>query len=142
MTPFYKSRIEELKTDLPRAIVDAIALNWDPITTNALSKITRLPVTTLSSQLNRLRKQGLIEEVQTSGKRAGYQIVERFFNIWYLMRHGTRRTRHRMRWLAAFLQSFYSVDQLHRLREEIFKNKECVALRPYYEDAIAYRLGA
>ena len=138
MTPFYRSRIEELKTELPRAILDAVALNWDPITSNALAKISGEPITTVSSQLSRLRKQGLVEEVSTSGSRSGYQIVERFFNIWYLMRHGTRRTRLKMRWFAAFLQSFYSLDQLRELRQEIFDRQDCIALRPYYEEAIAY----
>jgi tetratricopeptide (TPR) repeat protein len=138
MTPFYKSRIDELKTELPRAIVDAIALNWDPITSRALSRITNEPITTISSQLNRLRKQGIIEEVSTSGARSAYQIVERFFNIWYLMRHGTRRTRHKMRWFAAFLQSFYTIDQLKKVRQEIFDSDKCILLRPYYDEAIAY----
>lgn len=136
LTPFYKSRVEELKSDLQRAIVDAIALHWDPITTNHLSKITGVEVTTLSPQLQRLRRQGLVEEVPTSGARSGYQIVERFLNIWYLMRHGTRRTRSRMRWLAAFLQSFYSVDQLRSLRKSIFSSNEQSRWRPLYDEAI------
>jgi tetratricopeptide (TPR) repeat protein len=138
MTPFYKSRIDELKTELPRAIIDAIALNWDPISSRTLSRITNEPITTISSQLNRLRKLGVIEEVSTSGSRSAYQIVERFFNIWYLMRHGTRRTRHKMRWFAAFLQSFYTIDQLRKLRQEIFDSDKCILLRPYYDEAIAY----
>ncbi|HVB66456.1 MAG TPA: tetratricopeptide repeat protein [Acetobacteraceae bacterium] len=117
LTPLYKSRVEELRTELQRSILDAVALHWDPITSHDLAAATGVEITTVSSQLSRLRDYGLVEEVPTSGARAGYQIVERFFNIWYLMRHGTRHTRQKMRWLTAFLKTFYSGDDLRRLRE-------------------------
>lgn len=116
MTPFYKARVEELRTELQRSMLDAIALHWDPITSSGVAEATGVEITTVSSQLSRLKLLGLIEEVPTSGSRAGYQVVERFFNIWYLMRHGTRHTRQRLRWLTAFLQTFYTGDELHRLR--------------------------
>lgn len=35
-------------------------------------------------------------------------MVERFFNIWYLMRHGSRRLKQRVRWLTCFLRGFYT----------------------------------
>ncbi|MBU2865494.1 winged helix-turn-helix domain-containing protein, partial [Pacificibacter marinus] len=115
VTPYYKARVEEYQTPLQRAIIDAIALHWDPVTTGHLSEITGIPTTTLSPQLTRLRKDGLVERIETSGSYAGHQVVERFLNIWYLMRHGTRRTRQRMRWLVAFLSSFYCKDELEEI---------------------------
>jgi tetratricopeptide (TPR) repeat protein len=115
VTPFYKARVEELNTELQRAILDAIALHWDPVTSNKLSKDTDIEITTISSQLSRFRNQGLIEEVSTSGSRSGYQLIERFFNIWYLMRHGTRRTRQKVQWLTRFLSSFYSAEELRQI---------------------------
>ncbi|TAD92377.1 MAG: ArsR family transcriptional regulator, partial [Alphaproteobacteria bacterium] len=92
VTPYYKSRIEEYQTAQQRAVIDAIALHWDPVTVGEISKITGVPTTTLSGQLKKLRQDGLIEEVEVSAAAAGHQLVERFLNIWYLMRHGTRRT--------------------------------------------------
>jgi tetratricopeptide (TPR) repeat protein len=115
VTPYYKSRIEEYNTKLQRAVIDAIALNWDPITTRDLSKVTGIEVTTISSQLSRLKNAGLIQEVSTSGTRAGYQLAERFLNIWYLMRHGTRRIKQKMNWLVKFLATFYLPDELRQL---------------------------
>jgi len=115
VTPYYKSRVEEYQTPHQRAVIDAIALNWDPITTRALSRVTSIPTTTLSPLLIKLRKDGLIESVQSSGSYAAHQIVERFFNIWYLMRHGTRRTKQKMRWLVAFLTSFFSSNELSEI---------------------------
>ncbi|WP_198527601.1 helix-turn-helix domain-containing protein, partial [Rhodobacter capsulatus] len=115
VTPYYKARVEEYQTPLQRAIIDAIALHWDPVTTGKLSDLTGVPTTTLSPQLTRLRNDGLIERIETSGSYSGHQVVERFLNIWYLMRHGTRRTRQRMRWLVAFLSSFYCKDELEEI---------------------------
>ncbi|HEV7371597.1 winged helix-turn-helix domain-containing protein [Arenibaculum sp.] len=116
LTPYYKARVEELRTELQRSILDAIALNWDPITSHDLSVATGVEVTTVSSQLSRLKNLGLVAEVETSGSRAGYQLAERFFNVWYLMRHGTRRTRQKMQWLTAFLQEFYTAEDLKLMR--------------------------
>jgi tetratricopeptide (TPR) repeat protein len=136
VTPYYKARIEEYQTPQQRAVIDAIALHWDPVTTGDLVRITDIAATTLSPLLIRLRKDGLIENVETSGAYAGHQFVERFFNIWYLMRHGTRRTRQRMRWLVAFLTSFYSsrdlTDLARRADDQGFRGR----WRPDY--AIAF----
>ncbi len=112
VTPYYKARIEEYQTAQQRAVIDAIALNWDPITTGDLARITGIVTTTLSPLLIKLRKDGLIENVETSGSYAGHELVERFFNIWYLMRHGTRRAKQKMRWLVEFLTRIYSLPEL------------------------------
>ena len=118
VTPYYKALVEEYNAGQQRAIIDAIALHWDPATTRELSRITGLPTTTISPQIMRLRKDGLIETTETSGSYSGHQIVERFFNIWYLMRHGTRHTKLRMRWLVAFLSNFYTRKQLIEIDHE------------------------
>jgi tetratricopeptide (TPR) repeat protein len=118
VTPFYKARVEEYSSPQQRAVIDAIALNWDPIGSGALAEATGIEVTTISSHLSRLRRSGFVEEVQSSGARSGYQLAERFLNIWYLMRHGTRRTRHRLRWLTLFLARLYSSEELGRMALE------------------------
>ena len=87
VSPYYKARVEDYVTAQQRAVIDAIALNWDPILSHDLSVKAGVEITTVSSHLNRLKRDGFIEEVATSGARAGYQIAERFLNIWYLMRH-------------------------------------------------------
>jgi tetratricopeptide (TPR) repeat protein len=114
LTPYFKSRIEEYATPQQRAVIDALALNWDPVLAHDLAAATGIVITTVSSHLSRLRNDGLIEEVELAGARAGYQMVERLFNIWYLMRHGTRRARQRVSWLTKFLVLFYPADELRR----------------------------
>jgi tetratricopeptide (TPR) repeat protein len=115
VSPYYKARVEEYATPQQRSVIDAIALNWDPILSHDLSAKAGIEITTVSTHLHRLKRDGFIEEVATSGTRAGYQIAERFLNIWYLMRHGTRRTRQRLAGLAAFFARLYSAPELEQM---------------------------
>jgi len=141
VTPFYKARIEEYQTPQQRAIIDAIALNWDPITSGLLGEVTGVEVTTISSQLSRLKRDGFIEQVPTSGARDGYQLGERFLNIWYLMRHGTRKTKQRLRWLTIFLTKLFSTDELGRMAAQVADQARAGRWHPKYCEAIkeAYR---
>ncbi|WP_172965213.1 tetratricopeptide repeat protein [Candidatus Thiodictyon syntrophicum] len=119
MTPLYKARTEEAAPQA-RAVLDAVALNWDPITANAAARESGLDVTAVNAQLARLENDGYVEKVEVSGSgRSGYQLVERFFNIWYLMRHGSRRLKQRVRWLTCFLRGFYSPGEREGLGREI-----------------------
>lgn len=112
VTVLYKARVEDLAPQA-RVVLDAVALAWNPVIASDVSAATLLDVTAVSSQLDRLVKDGVVEKVTVSKTTKGaYQISERFFNIWYLMRHGPRRQRSRLRWLSIFLRSFYTHAQL------------------------------
>ena len=118
VTGLYKARVEEL-AEQPRAIFDAIALNWDPALTALLTEITTLEATTLSPQLSRLVERGFVERTERDDGKSAWQVGERFFNIWYLMRHGNRRTKQKLRWLTSFLVNFYSREELARAGQEM-----------------------
>jgi tetratricopeptide (TPR) repeat protein/predicted ArsR family transcriptional regulator len=121
MTPLYKARTEEAAPQA-RAVLDAVALHWYPITANEAARESGLDVTVINAQLTRLENDGYIEKVPVSGTgRSGYQIVERFFNIWYLMRHGNRRLRERIRFLTAMLQGFYSPGDRENLARDYLR---------------------
>lgn len=112
-TPLYKARFEELSNQAQQ-VVDALALHWDPATAAAVAERAHLDVNSVSSHLNRLSEQGLVEKVRLyPKKKTGFQLSERFFNIWYLMR-ASRRMRRKLIWLSKFLKSFYRQDDLHR----------------------------
>ena len=116
-TGWYQARTEELPVQ-SRAVFDALALNWDPITAAKLGEATGLDTTTVSSQLARLEKAGYVESVSLSTRkqgRSGYQVSERFFNIWYLMRNGPRRTLQSIRFLTVFLQSCFSLRERQKI---------------------------
>jgi tetratricopeptide (TPR) repeat protein len=112
-TGWYQARTEELPMQA-RAVFDALALNWDPMTAAALGLATGLDTTAVSSQLSRLEKSGYVETVALSRRktgRSGFQVSERFFNIWYLMRNGPRRAKQSIRFLTTFLQSCFSTNE-------------------------------
>lgn len=110
MTPLYKSRFEELASQA-QVVVDAVALNWHPCNLETLRERTSLENNQLSVQLDRLSKSGWITRL---GKRkaARYEINERFFNVWYLMRRAVRRQRQEMVWLTRFMQVFFTRPEL------------------------------
>jgi len=111
-TPLYKARVEELSAQA-RVVFDAIALNWDPIIASDAAAETGLEVGKVSAQISRMEQDGIIEKTTLSTTaRDGFQVTDRFFNIWYLMRHAQRRQRNRLRWLTEFLRSFYTPPQL------------------------------
>ncbi len=114
-TGWYQARTEELPMQT-RAVFDALALNWDPMTAAALASVTGLDTPTVSAQLNRMEKSGYAEMVslsKTKKTRNAYQVSERFYNIWYLMRNGSRHTRQKIRFLTIFLRSIFSRKELH-----------------------------
>ena len=90
VTPLYKARFEELSPQM-QVVAGAMANHWDPIAARQLAEATGLVPNQVSPQLDRLQKLGWVEEVELFGTaRAGYQIAERFFNVWFLMRRAHR----------------------------------------------------
>lgn len=115
ITPLYKARLEVL-ADQPRKVLAHVMESWAPITAKDLAKASALPVSTISAQLTRLEQEGLIEKTAMRGtKRFGFQVSERFFNIWYLMRNAPRGARARVGWLVEFMRLWYSRDELQGL---------------------------
>jgi len=121
VTALYKARVEDLAPQT-RVVVDAVALAWNPVTVAQIAADTGLEATSISSQFDRLVKMGLLEKVSLSTPApTGYQLGERFFNIWYLMRNASRRMRNRLRWLTEFLRRLYTPQQLTSLADDFIK---------------------
>lgn len=124
VTPLYKARFEELPLQM-QSIVDAIALNWDPIHLDQLRTETRLENNQLSPQLKRLTEIGWIEKITTDQtKSSAYQISERFFNIWFLMRRSSRRQKKELYCLSKYLESFYGDELPDLAQNRLYKNYE------------------
>jgi hypothetical protein len=112
VTPYYKARFEDLPAQAQQ-IVDAVALHWHPMTAIECADKTRLDVTLVSAQLTRLARQGVIAKVPHVSGKLGFQIAERFFGIWYMMR-ASRRLRRKLFWLAVCVQELYGQDEFER----------------------------
>ena len=118
MTPLYKARMEAL-SDQARKILAHIMEHYQPIDIQTLAQVSGLPSSTLSTQLRRLQADGIVETTQSAkGKQRAYLVGERLFNIWYLMRNGTRRVRQRLAWLVQFMQLWYSADERKQLAKD------------------------
>jgi tetratricopeptide (TPR) repeat protein len=133
ITPLYKARFEELPTQL-QIIVDAIALHWDPINLEQLRLETKLENGQLSPQLKRLVELGWIEKLNAyKAKGSSYQISERFFNIWFLMRRSSRRQKKELYCLSKFLETFYGDDL-----QEVAQNS--IVIKSKNVNQIAYKI--
>ena len=115
ITPLYKHRMEVFPP-AQRKIIDVIAKKWDAMSTKEISESIRengqlVPSKNISAQLQQLEKNNIIEKKQTNTKNNLYQLKERFFNIWYLMRHGDRYDQCRVKWLTKFLEMWYEDEK-------------------------------
>lgn len=111
VTPLYINRMESLPPQ-KQDIVDAIAMSWDAVGVKEIAQKTRIPGKAVSAQLNELEKNRIIVKIPTSTKNNLYQIAERFFNIWYLIRYGKKKDRNKVLWLVRFLESWCSQEEL------------------------------
>ena len=111
VTPLYKHRMDDLSHQ-QQEIVDAMALNWDAISVKEIAAKIRMESKAVSSQLKQLEKNRIVHKIETHTKNYLYQISERFFNIWYLMRHGRRKDSNKVLWLVRFLQEWCSREEL------------------------------
>jgi Flp pilus assembly protein TadD len=119
-TPNYKGRLDDLPSQAQQ-VLDAVALRWDPVTAMDVASVTGLETTAVSTQLTRLVRQGLLEKADPGdSKKALYQVAERFFNIWYLMR-ASRRVRAKLRWFVEFLRVFFDSGELEEMALERFQ---------------------
>lgn len=106
-TPSYKARFEELPEKM-QIIVNAIAMKWDPITLEQIREYTQMENGQISPQLKRLGDFGWIEKPKSArGKGGSYEISERMFNIWFLMRLSSRRQKKTVSCLSKFMEAFY-----------------------------------
>lgn len=109
-TSLYKERLENLPVQSQRVFV-ALAQRWEPATAVQIAADLRVDRGVVSGQLHRLVEKGLVEKVKLSRRALGFQVKERFFNIWCLMRGG-RRSRRRLRWLVEAVDLLYDTERI------------------------------
>jgi tetratricopeptide (TPR) repeat protein len=140
VTPLYKARFDELPPQ-SQQLVDKLALNWDPMTARQLADQLGWTVNLVSAQLDRLTSAGVVEKTRSgSAKRMLFQVAERFFNIWYLMR-ASRRVRRKLMWLVEFLRVFFSLDELQSIARRRLTGCPADAREAEYALALSRALG-
>jgi Fe2+ or Zn2+ uptake regulation protein len=141
VTPLYKHTMDRL-SPVQQEIVDVIALSWDAITTKEIAEKIRMQSKEVSAQLNQLEKNGVINKIPVNKKNYMYQIKERFFNIWYLMRFGGEKEKQKVQWLVDFLETWCSRGELALQKidkgdiDAIFRSAENLLWKDRIEESI------
>ena len=108
-TEYFKRHIEDLAPQERRVFV-ALADLWKPATTREIADQARIGTSQCSAQLQRLIARGAVAVDGGTPRRKQYYLVERMYNIYYLLRRGD--TERVVEALLQFMASFYSVPEL------------------------------
>jgi len=120
-TEYFKSHLDSLAAT-ERKVYLALAEIWDPATAREVAEAARMEVSATSALLRRLIERGAVVEADGSGERKKcYQVAERMYNIYYLMRRRGAPSR-RVHAVVNFVVQFYAPDEVvstaRRIAEE------------------------
>ena len=105
-TPYFKARIEELPTQA-RKVFHCLAEGWRPMLAKEVADAAKLNSSHSSAQLRQLMEKGYAREVTVPyTKRTLYEVSDRFYNIYYLLR-SSRASRDRLTRLISFLHDLF-----------------------------------
>jgi len=116
-TEYFKSHLDSLPP-IERKVYLALAELWDPATAREVADVGRLNVNKTSSLLRRLMERGAVVLADGRNRTKLYQIAERMYNIYYLMRRRGAPSR-RVKALVMFMVNFYEQERLVSLTARI-----------------------
>ena len=126
-TEYFKGQLDNMAAT-ERRVYLALTRLWKPSTAREVAEEARLDVSGTSSLLHRLMKRGKVELVDKRGRVKWYQVSERLFNIYYLMRRDGTSTS-RVKALVEFMVNFYSksnlVETATAIANESFELNRC-----------------
>ena len=115
-TPYFKGRIEELPPQL-RRVFHCLAEGWRPLLAKEVAAASKLSSSHASAQLRQLVEKGYAKEHRLpNNKRLRYEVVDRFYNIYYLLRL-SHQGRSRFVGLLQFLQELFGATGMRILYE-------------------------
>jgi hypothetical protein len=116
-TEYFKGHLDALAAQ-ERKVYVALLERWDPVPAADLARDARLGINEVSSLLGRLTGRGAVEIATTRGRKKFYQVTERLFNIYYLMRR-RGACAGRVHAAVSFMVTFYEPDELVARAAEI-----------------------
>ncbi|MCK5171817.1 MAG: tetratricopeptide repeat protein, partial [Planctomycetes bacterium] len=116
-TEYFKTHLDKLAPTERKAYL-ALAELWDPSTAREVAGAARLGVSKTSSLLARLEDKGAVAVVDKKGRTKQYQVAERMYNIYYLMRRRGAPSR-RVRAVVNFIVNFYEERDLLKITRSI-----------------------
>ncbi|MCJ7763163.1 tetratricopeptide repeat protein, partial [Candidatus Bathyarchaeota archaeon] len=116
-TEYFKSHLDNLPP-IERKVYLGLAELWRPATAREVADFARLNVNKTSSLLRRLMERGAVVLADGHKRTKLYQVAERMYNIYYLMRRRGAPSR-RVKALVMFMVNFYEQEQLVSLTGRI-----------------------
>jgi hypothetical protein len=107
---YFKSNIEALPLDERRVFTTLCDL-WEPSRARDVARRARFDVNKTSMLLGRLERRGAIETVRKEGRAKIYEVSERLYNLFHLIRRRGSRDG-RVVGLIEFMVRYYSGDRL------------------------------
>ena len=105
-TPYFKARIEELPVQA-RRVFHCLAEGWKPMLAKEVAGAAKLSSSHASAQLRQLMERGYVRELRLVAEtRTRYEVGDRFYNIYFLLRF-SRTARDRLERLVAFLHDLF-----------------------------------
>ena len=105
-TPYFKALVEGLPVQA-RKVFHCLSEGWRPMLAKEVAQAARLSSSHASAQLKQLLEKAYVREVRLRHeKRTRYDVADRFYNIYYLLRF-SRTSRDRLERLVAFLHELF-----------------------------------
>jgi tetratricopeptide (TPR) repeat protein len=121
-TTYFKANVEALPS-LERRIFVTLAEIWEPAEARQVARRCRLEVNKTSALLKRLVERGAVVEAGKVGRKNLYQVSERLYNIYHLMRLSGIET-DRVRALVRFMIPMYGQERVaHALAAEACRHE-------------------
>lgn len=123
-TTYFKTNIESLPS-LERKIFVTLANIWESAAAAQVARNARIEVNKVSSLLKRLESRGSVSVVKSTGGKKSYQVTERLYNIYHLMRISGSQS-DRVKAVVDFMVNFYEGKELATKMAQLTEEACCL----------------
>lgn len=116
-TAYFKSHLEALPAQERRVYLALVEL-WKPATAREVAERARMETSKCSAQLRRLMRRGAVREAGGTDRRKQYYVIERLYNIYYLLRR-SRGMDSLVGALVRFMDAYYSPSELQGIVDDM-----------------------
>lgn len=135
-TEYFKHHLDNLAPQ-ERKVFVVLADLWDPSTTRQVAEAARLDVNVASVQLKRLVDRGAVTMPKKRGRTQFYQVAERMYNIYHLMRRRGQPSS-RVHAVVRFMVSLYRDEELIRTTQSLAEEAARLTADQRREHFVAY----
>lgn len=135
-TEYFKTQLDNLPA-MERKVYVALAELWEPSSARRIATGARINTNKTSSLLNRLESRGAVTVTDSKKGRKYYQVAERMYNIYYLMRSRSASSE-RVRAAVNFIIQMYEPRKIRDISLQIAKEACTLDSSSCLEHYLAY----